>query len=155
MLTYAAQRFPEGQKLLVLKPRMMVSRELRQCSLPLTSLTITVFVFIDIVTIAVQVVGAAMVGVVQTRLNEGKKPPMSTQTAGHILLAGLAVQTVFFTCFICLLALAITRVKRLNLTGKILRNLRMLLYTNIAAALFILLRTVYRLAVECQGESHQ
>lgn len=53
------------------------------------------FVFIDIVTIAVQVVGAAMVGVVQTKLSRSEKPPMSTKTAGHILLAGLAVQVSF------------------------------------------------------------
>jgi hypothetical protein len=108
-------------------------------------------VFIDIVTIAVQVVGAAMVGVVQTKTNRGEKPPMTVTTAGHILLAGLAVQTAFFSAFIVLLVIAITRVPRLGLQGTLLRNLRMLLYSNLAAAMFILLRTVYRLAVECEG----
>lgn len=61
-------------------------------------------------------------------------------------------QTAFFTGFICLLVIAIVRVSRLGLSGRMLRNLKILLYTNDAAAMFILLRTVYRLAVECQGE---
>ncbi|CAK9781881.1 hypothetical protein CC85DRAFT_287428 [Cutaneotrichosporon oleaginosum] len=135
VLTYAAARWPDGRRLLVLKPKTMV----------------TLFVFIDIVTIAVQVVGAAMVGVVQTKSNRGEKPPMTVTTAGHILLAGLAVQTAFFSAFIVLLVIAITRVPRLGLHGKMLRNLRMLLWANFAAAMFILLRTVYRLAVECEG----
>lgn len=102
-------------------------------------------------TIAVQVVGAAMVGVVQTKTNRGEKPPMTVATAGHILLAGLAVQTAFFSAFIVLLGVAIARIPRLGLQGRALRTLRILLFSNVAAGLFVLLRTVYRLAVECQG----
>jgi len=46
----------------------------------------------DIATIAVQVCGAALVGVVQTKKVRGEKFSISSATAGHILLAGLAVQ---------------------------------------------------------------
>ncbi|BEJ15545.1 hypothetical protein CspHIS471_0501500 [Cutaneotrichosporon sp. HIS471] len=135
MLTYAAARWPNARRLLVMPPKAMV----------------TLFVGVDIVTIAVQVVGAAMVGVVQTKTNRGEKPPMTVTTAGHILLAGLAVQTAFFSTFMVLLILAISRVRHLDLHGQQLRNLRFMLYTNLAAGFFVLLRTVYRLAVECQG----
>ncbi|GMK56003.1 hypothetical protein CspeluHIS016_0210590 [Cutaneotrichosporon spelunceum] len=135
MLTYAASRWPNGRRLLVMPPKVMV----------------TLFITVDIITIAVQVLGAAMVGVVQTKLNRNERAPMTIKTAGYILLAGLAVQTAFFTTFMLLLLLAITRVPRLELPPGLARPLRMLLYSNLAAGFFVLLRTVYRLAVECQG----
>lgn len=105
----------------------------------------------DVITIAVQVTGAALVGVVQTRQSEGKKPPVTTKTANNILLAGLAVQTAFFTVFLTLLLTALARVSRIPAQYNLRRNARIILLVDLAAALLVLLRTVYRLAVECQG----
>jgi hypothetical protein len=114
---------------------------------------IQVLVFIDIATIAVQVCGAALVGVVQIKKQKGEEPPLSSAAAGHILLAGLAVQTFFFAIFLCLLILAFSRLDRIPAQYR--ANARTVLAIDLVAALLVLLRTVYRLAVECQGESHK
>lgn len=135
VLTYAAKRFPGGHGLLLVRPNFIVG----------------FFVFMDIATIAVQVVGAALVGVVQTKRANGEVPPLTSEQAGHILLAGLAVQTASFTGFIVLLVVAMIRTGRIGLDTRLLRSLRGLLLLNLASAMLILLRTVYRLAVECQG----
>lgn len=135
VLTYAAKRFPNGHRMLLMRPNLIVG----------------FFVFMDIATIAVQVCGAALVGVVQTKRANGEKPPVTSETAGHILLAGLAVQTASFTGFLILLVVAIIRSSKLGLNSRLLGRLRTVLFINLAAALLILLRTVYRLAVECQG----
>lgn len=105
----------------------------------------------DIVTIAIQVTGAALVGVVQTKQANNEKPPVTTETANNILLAGLAVQTAFFTLFLTLLLTAIARVGRISSQYNLRRNALLILLVDLAAALLVLLRTVYRLAVECQG----
>lgn len=139
VLTYAAKRFPNGHRLLLVRPNWIVG----------------FFVFMDIATIAVQVAGAALVGVVQTRIAEKRKPPVTSKTAGNILLAGLAVQTASFTGFLIFLLVAIARSGRIGLDSRLLGRLRALLFLNLAAALLILLRTVYRLAVECQGTLSQ
>lgn len=105
----------------------------------------------DIVTIAIQVTGAALIGVVQTRKAENKTPPVSSETANNILLAGLAAQTAFFTLFLSLLGTAIARINRIPTQYNLRRNALTILLVDLVAALLILLRTVYRLAVECQG----
>lgn len=145
VLSYVAQRFPEGRSLIGVKPRLLVGSEYDSC----LSLTLG-FVFMDIATIAIQVCGAALVGVVQTKKVRGEKPPVTTETAGHILLAGLAVQTFFFSIFLGLLIIAITRLGRLPQHYQ--ASARKVLLIDLAAALLVLLRTIYRLAVECQGE---
>lgn len=105
----------------------------------------------DIVTIAIQVTGAALVGVVQTKKARNEEPPVTTETANNILLAGLAVQTAFFTLFLTLLLTAIFRLRHISTQYGLRRNALMALLVNLAAAVLVLLRTVYRLAVECQG----
>ncbi|EKD01224.1 hypothetical protein A1Q2_04449 [Trichosporon asahii var. asahii CBS 8904] len=95
--------------------------------------------------------GAALIGVVQTRKAENKEPPVSSETANNILLAGLAAQTAFFTLFLSLLGTAIARIGRIPTQYNLRRNALTILLVDLAAALLILLRTVYRLAVECQG----
>lgn len=116
------------------------------------SLTPTaVFVLVDVVTVIVQVCGAALIGVVQVKISRDEEPPISSKAAADILLGGLAVQCASFLTFITLLFVAIKRTRSIGLGHPVLRNLRILLGLNLAAAMFILLRTVYRLAAECQG----
>lgn len=46
----------------------------------------------DVATIAVQVCGAALVGIVYSKQARGESTPVTTETANNILRAGLAVQ---------------------------------------------------------------
>lgn len=50
------------------------------------------FASIDVVTTALQICGAALIGVSESRRADGKEPPISTESANNILLAGLAIQ---------------------------------------------------------------
>lgn len=61
-------------------------------------------------------------------------------------------QTASFTGFLFLLVVAIFRTKKLALPADQHRNIRRLLCLNLLTALLVLLRTVYRLAVEIEGE---
>lgn len=55
-------------------------------------LLFVVFASIDIVTTALQICGAALIGVSESKRADGEEPPISTESANNILLAGLAIQ---------------------------------------------------------------
>lgn len=50
------------------------------------------FASIDVVTTALQICGAALIGVSESKRADGEEPPISTESANNILLAGLAIQ---------------------------------------------------------------
>lgn len=50
------------------------------------------FASIDVVTTALQICGAALIGVSESRRANGEESPISTESANNILLAGLAIQ---------------------------------------------------------------
>lgn len=52
----------------------------------------TVFVTDDIVTTALQVTGASLIGTAESSIGRGESPSVSPDTANHILTAGLAIQ---------------------------------------------------------------
>ena len=98
------------------------------------------FITCDVVSTAVQVTGAALIGVSESH----RKDPT---TANHILLAGLACQVVSMGVFVLLVATFFIRARRLVRDAKL---------SGFGAAFFlatllIYLRTTFRLAETAQG----
>lgn len=111
-------------------------------------LLIWLFVVADVLTIITQVAGAALFGVAQSRLGEGKVPPVSAQAANDILTAGLAVQTAFFTVFLVILAVFLARLGRLSRQA---RPDPLVMATLTVSSVLVLLRTTFRLAESADG----
>lgn len=111
-----------------------------------------IFVTADVVTIVIQVVGAAMIGVSQSRLADGKKPPITAEQANDILRAGLAVQVFSITIFLTLLAILIFKLRRASAgQAATTRKLPLLLGVLVLSSVMIYLRTVFRLAEAAMG----
>lgn len=56
------------------------------------SFSITVFIIIDSVTTVIQIVGAALIGVAESKNSRGEETSITSEQANNILLAGLALQ---------------------------------------------------------------
>jgi ABC-type uncharacterized transport system permease subunit len=68
----------------------------------------------DVITIIIQIAGAALVGVSESRLAEDQVPPLTPTQANDILLAGLAVQVLSLTVYLILLAILLVRLARIS-----------------------------------------
>lgn len=102
---------------------------------------VTVFVTCDVIATVIQVAGAALIGVAESK----RKSPT---TPNRILLAGLAFQVANFFIYLVLLALFLRRAWKIIAAPK---GMKQFLGVYLLAALFIYLRTCYRLAETSQG----
>ena len=102
-------------------------------------LILVLFIASDVVATAVQVVGAASIGVAES----GRKDPT---TANHVLLAGLAFQVCTFFVFLTLLAAFLARARKVVPAAMLPFTAALVL-----AALLVYLRTCFRLAETAQG----
>lgn len=102
------------------------------------------FVSADIVTIIIQVTGAAMIG---NRTSAGKDPT----TANNILLVGLALQTFAFTSFLLILVIFTLSLQSDRRFGPSIGRKSPFVASLIVASVLILLRIVFRLAETAQG----
>lgn len=100
-----------------------------------------VFITCDSVATAIQVAGAALIGVAYSN----KKDP---STANNILLAGLVFQVVTFFMFLVLTGVFLFCAKKAISTNSGLRTFLVFLLT---ATLLVYLRTCFRLAETAQG----
>ncbi|KAN0066381.1 hypothetical protein ACQY0O_000475 [Thecaphora frezii] len=139
---------------------------------------IAFFVVADTLTIVMQVAGAALFGVAQSKIADNEEPPVSPQTANNILTAGLAVQTFFFTAFILVFAIFVRNASRYHhqsaspatdsrldtasldaekvaphqhQQSQAPRPDRLLLAVMAVSSFFIYLRTIFRLAEAIEG----
>ncbi|KAK4054627.1 hypothetical protein OIO90_003439 [Microbotryomycetes sp. JL221] len=114
---------------------------------------ILVYVFgaIDLVTTVIQITGASLVGVSESRrLRSGGQQgvgSISTSQANDILVAGLAIQTASFLAFLIILILV---TYRSNMTRPAVLK-RKLTGLMIATSFLVFLRTTFRLAETSQG----
>ncbi|KAF2206082.1 RTA1 like protein [Delitschia confertaspora ATCC 74209] len=104
-------------------------------------LILWIFITADVVATIIQILGAAMIGVAQTK----RKDP---DTANNILLAGLAIQALSFLIFIVLFMLFLWRSRHVlykSVTSKAF------IAAFIAAVVLVYLRVCFRLAETAQG----
>lgn len=121
---------------------------------------------VDVITTGLQVAGAALIGVSESRRSTGQSAPLTTTQANDILLAGLAVQTASFLIFLGLAGLVWRRNKRTAVSvdaevtgekhdtstlGRIPSRYFLVLFLS---SLAIWLRTLFRLAETAEG-AHQ
>ena len=119
---------------------------------------------VDVITTGLQVAGAALIGVSESRRSTGQSAPLTTTQANDILLAGLAVQSASFLIFLGLAALVWRRNKRHTVfndaeitgekptqPGRIPSRYFFVLFLS---SLAIWLRTLFRLAETAEG-AHQ
>lgn len=152
-LYYSFSLFVQGPQythLLPLSPRLLVG----------------LFVVADVVTIVIQIVGAALIGVGESNLADGKVPAVTPGQANKILTAGLAVQCASFCAFLIIVftfvwrfsaAKAHTRQplaeeKQISANKAHHRRASLFLVVLIASSLLVFLRTTFRLAEASPGE---
>lgn len=115
---------------------------------------IAIFVTADLVTIVMQIAGAALVGVAESDRASGKVPPLTPTQANDILRAGLAVQVFSITIFLLLLSVLLYKVARrglINAASPDAWRRRAVLAVLAFSTFFIYLRTVFRLAEAASG----
>ncbi|WVQ98861.1 hypothetical protein IAU59_005992 [Kwoniella sp. CBS 9459] len=140
-LSLAARGFEGGERLLVLRPKMVLA----------------FFVSADAICTVVQVVGAALIGVSESAKVRGNSSSVTPEQATDILLAGLVVQCFSFTCFLLILLVAIYRASKSSFATRDTvdpssdSKLKTFLWVVLATTLLILLRTTFRLAETAQG----
>ena len=107
---------------------------------------IIVFVVLDVVTTAIQIAGAALIGKAES---DGK----DSTTPNNILLAGLAIQVFSFAVFLVLLCACTWRVWQQKDMTTWARSSRaqLLLLALVVTSILIELRTVFRLIETAQG----
>lgn len=155
-----------------------IIRRLRSSSMWMTPLSPKVmlwtFASIDAVTTALQICGAALIGVSESSRADGKEPPITTESANNILLAGLAIQNFSFLIFLGIfgvIAVRNAKIGKRNTTAPMQENNKTMGYQNeggndigrleklpnlyiwitIVSALALFLRTLYRLAETADG----
>ncbi|KAE8250600.1 hypothetical protein A4X13_0g4576 [Tilletia indica] len=109
---------------------------------------LAIFIFFDVATIVAQVVGAAFVGVSESKLGRGEKSFITPEQSNNVVVGGLAVQSAAFLVFLILFALFVLRVSRSNIPNK---PSPLLVITLAGTALLIYLRTLFRLAESAAG----
>ncbi|ORX40018.1 RTA1 like protein-domain-containing protein [Kockovaella imperatae] len=139
-LTYVINAFPGSDSLLVVSRKVVLG----------------FFVTVDVVCTVIQVLGSALIGTSESAAAQGNSSAVTPTQANDILLAGLAVQTFSFLCFLTVLSVASYRANnsKFTLTSGSLaerKRLRLFLWVIVFAADLILLRTTYRLAETAQG----
>lgn len=102
------------------------------------------FITADVVTSAIQIAGAALIGVAESN----KKSPV---TANNILLAGLAIQTAAFVIFLYLYISFVVQLSRDGGMRSQFIFIRPLLLAIGVSSFLVLLRTVFRLAETSEG----
>ncbi|KAL8953672.1 MAG: hypothetical protein Q9222_000509 [Ikaeria aurantiellina] len=102
------------------------------------------FVTVDILTTILQIAGAALVGSSQSN----QKDPT---TGNNILLAGLAVQSVSFTVFLCILTLLRFALSKSAERQSLVRTKDRFVLALALASLLVYLRTLFRLAETAEG----
>ena len=107
----------------------------------------------DVLTIILQIVGAALIGVAESNIAEGMQPPLTPEQANDILRAGLAIQVFFITIFLSLLCLLLFRLIKTSTYKQTVQGWRekAILTILTGSTFFIYLRTVYRLAEAAAG----
>ncbi|SCZ89417.1 BZ3500_MvSof-1268-A1-R1_Chr9g10403 [Microbotryum saponariae] len=109
---------------------------------------IIILIIADIVTTAIQITGAALIGAAESSRTPGSVPTAITSAqANDILLSGLAIQSVSFLAFIYILSLVAYRSNQVRphvLPPRFSAAL-------IISSLLVFLRTVFRLAEVAQG----
>ncbi|KAK9897460.1 hypothetical protein P389DRAFT_57386 [Cystobasidium minutum MCA 4210] len=100
---------------------LYIIRRLRRESLWITPLSpkamLWTFATIDVVTTALQICGAALIGVSESKRADGEVPPISTESANNILLAGLAIQNFSFLVFLSIFAVIVFRNSKIRSHG--------------------------------------
>jgi RTA1 like protein len=114
---------------------------------------ITIFVIADVLTIILQIAGAALIGVAESNIADGIKPPLTPEQANDILRAGLAIQVFFITIFLSILCFLIFRLINSGTYKETARTWqeKAILSILTSSTFFIYLRTVYRLAEAAVG----
>ena len=108
----------------------------------------------------IQVLGAALIGKSESAKVRNESFGVTPEQANNILIAGLAVQTFSFLCFLCILFVAIWRAHKQACSRHTVDHreyrewpvLQSFLWVILATALLILLRTVFRLGESAEGE---
>jgi hypothetical protein len=127
---------------------------------------VTIFIILDVITIATQVAGAGLIGASESASANRRSFAVSPAQANHILLAGLAVQSASFLVFMAILAKYLASTRRSDktektdmtnetarhvtghVTGHVTKLTRAVLFWS---ALLIFLRTLFRLSETAQG----
>jgi hypothetical protein len=102
------------------------------------------FVAFDVVTTVVQIAGAAMIGNAESKLK-------SPEVANDIVLAGLAVQTFAFTCFLVLFGVLTVAMIRDRELGPRLGRIGPFIVALEVASILVYLRTIFRLVETSEG----
>ncbi|KAK5114307.1 hypothetical protein LTR62_002558 [Meristemomyces frigidus] len=100
---------------------------------------LAVFISFDVVGTAIQVAGAATVGVAYS---QGKDPAVPS----HVLLGGLSIQVASFAGFLVILGWTLVRAR-----GSTVKISKMFLTTTIVASIAIFVRTCFRVAEGAEG----
>ncbi|KAG7530979.1 hypothetical protein FFLO_04650 [Filobasidium floriforme] len=79
---------------------------------PVKQTFVKVFITIDTLTTILQIVGAALIGVAESRRANQKASPITSDQANDILLAGLAAQNASFLVFLVILGVIIFRIRK-------------------------------------------
>ncbi|KAK9813776.1 hypothetical protein WJX73_008822 [Symbiochloris irregularis] len=107
-----------------------------------------IFLTLDIITILMQIAGAALIGVAESN---GKDP----NTANDILIAGLAIQSASFAVFLIILVVCVARLVGQRAGGTVddhkHRESRQLFVLLLLVAVLVELRTAFRLAEAAEG----
>lgn len=84
---------------------------------PVKRFFVKIFIAFDVVSTGIQVAGAALIGVAESRQARGQKSPLTSSQANDILLAGLAIQCASFLVFLVILAFIIIRIRKTGLSS--------------------------------------
>lgn len=111
-----------------------------------------VFVTADVITIIIQIAGAALIGVSESNLADDKIPPLTPDQANDILRAGLAIQVFFFSIYLILLAILFVRWKQHQARKHLQVKRQQFLFCVLTiSSLLVYLRTVFRLIESATG----
>ncbi|KAI5454006.1 hypothetical protein NCC49_004999 [Naganishia albida] len=78
---------------------------------PVKKAFVAIFIVIDSITTIVQIVGAALVGVAESKDSRGEDTKITSEQANNILLAGLAAQCASFLVFLAILTTILLRLR--------------------------------------------
>ncbi|KAJ9105387.1 hypothetical protein QFC21_001757 [Naganishia friedmannii] len=78
---------------------------------PVKKAFVAIFITIDSVTTVIQIVGAALIGVAESKNSRGETSSLTSKQANNILLAGLALQCASFLVFLSILTIIIWRLR--------------------------------------------
>ncbi|GHJ84243.1 hypothetical protein NliqN6_0645 [Naganishia liquefaciens] len=78
---------------------------------PVKKKFVAIFITIDSLTTIVQIVGAALIGVAESKDSRGESTSVSSDQANNILLVGLALQCASFLVFLVILSIILIRLR--------------------------------------------